>query len=125
MGRRTFASLGRVLDQRTNIILSREQGFTAPGTLIAESLDEGLSLARVAAEAAGQEEIMIIGGEDVFRAVLPRARRIYLTEVHAAPEGDTWFPELDKSEWREVFREDHPPGPKDDHAFSFVLLERL
>ncbi len=67
MGRRTFASLGRVLDQRTNIILSREQGFTAPGTLIAKSLDEGLALARAAAEAGGQDEIMVIGGEDVFR----------------------------------------------------------
>jgi dihydrofolate reductase len=125
MGRRTFMSLGRVLDQRTNIILSREPGFRVPGAVVAHSLEEGLALARAAAKASGVDEIMVIGGEDIFREVLPQARRIYLTEVRAAPEGDTWFPRLDKPEWREVSRESHAPGPKDDHAFSFVLLERV
>jgi dihydrofolate reductase len=67
---------------------------------------------------------MIIGGADVFREALPLADRIYLTEVHAAPHADTWFPELDRSEWREVFREAHEAGPKDDHDFSFVVLDR-
>jgi dihydrofolate reductase len=91
---------------------------------MAHSLAEGLSQARRAADEAGVDEIMVIGGEDVFGEVLPEARRIYLTEVHATPEADTWFPPLDGREWREVFREDHAPGPKDDHPFSFVVLER-
>jgi len=68
---------------------------------------------------------MIIGGEDVFREVLPQTGRIYLTEVHASPDADIWFPELDPTEWREVSRERHKAGPKDDHDFSFVILERL
>jgi dihydrofolate reductase len=67
---------------------------------------------------------MVIGGEDVFREVLPQARRIYLTEVHASPDADTWFSDFDKRGWREVFRERHEAGPRDDHAFSFVVLER-
>ena len=67
---------------------------------------------------------MVIGGEEVFRAVLPQAGRIYLTEVKAAPDADTWFPAFDRREWREASREAHPAGPKDDHAFSFVVLDR-
>jgi dihydrofolate reductase len=124
MGRRTFASLGRVLDHRVNIILSREQGFHVPGAVVARSLQAGLKQARIAAEAAGVDEIMVIGGEDIFREVMPLAHRIYLTEVHATPDADTWFPSWDRKLWREVSRRSHPPGPRDDHAFSFVLLER-
>ncbi|HEX7532516.1 MAG TPA: dihydrofolate reductase, partial [Methyloceanibacter sp.] len=66
----------------------------------------------------------VIGGEDVFRAVLPQAGRIYLTEVHATPHADTWFPPFDTTEWREVARERHERGPKDEHDFSFVVLDR-
>jgi len=125
MGRRTFQSLPRVLDHRVNIVLSREPGFVAPGAIVAGSLEEGLDHARRAAKEAGVDEIMVMGGEDVFREALPQASRIYLTEVHAAPHADTWFPELDLSEWREVSREAHEGGPKDDHAFSFVVLDRI
>jgi dihydrofolate reductase len=124
MGRRTFKSLPRVLDGRLNIVLTRDRGFIAPDAIMAHSLEEGLAEARRSAERTGVGEIMVIGGEDVFRAMLPLARRIYLTEVHAAPHADTWFPDLDRREWREVFREKHAAGPKDDHAFSFVVLER-
>jgi dihydrofolate reductase len=124
MGRRTFESFGRVLDQRVNIILTRDEDFAVPGAVVAHGLEEGLGQARRAAAEAGVGEIMVIGGEGVFRAVLPQASRIYLTEVHAAPHADTWFPALDRGEWREVFREKHAAGPKDDHAFSFVVLER-
>jgi dihydrofolate reductase len=125
MGRRTFASLGRVLDRRVNVILSRERDFRVPGAIVAHSLAEGLTQGRLAAETAGVDEIMVIGGEDIFGEVMPQARRIYLTEVHASPAADTWFPPWDRSLWRELSRERHAPGPKDDHAFSFVLLERI
>jgi dihydrofolate reductase len=124
MGRRTYESLGRVLDGRANVILTRDRDFHVPGAVMASSLAEGLDAARRAAEEAGVDEIMVIGGEEVFREVLPKARRIYLTEVHASPEADTWFPKLDRRDWREISREDHEPGPKDDYAFSFVILER-
>ena len=124
MGRRTFKSLPRVLDGRLNIVLTRDQGFVAPDAVMAHSLEEGLAAARESAVRTGADEIMVIGGEDVFREVLPQAHRIYLTEVHATPEADTWFPDFDKREWREVLRERHQAGPRDEHAFSFVVLER-
>ena len=124
MGRRTFQSLPRVLDHRLNIVLSREPGFIAAGAIVAGSLEEGLAHARRAAKEAGVEEIMVIGGDDVFRAVMPMAKRIYLTEVHATPEADTWFKDFNLKDWRELSRERHEPGPKDEYPFSFVLLER-
>ena len=125
MGRRTFRSLPRVLDGRLNIVLTRDRGFVAPDAVMAHSLEEGLAAARASAQRTGAKEIMIIGGEDVFREVLPQTDRIYLTEVHASPEADTWFPALDMSAWREVSREAHAAGPKDDHPFSFVVLDRV
>lgn len=124
MGRRTFQSLPCVLDRRLNIVLSREPGFIAPGAIVAGSLEEGLAHARRAAMEAGVDEIMVIGGDDVFRAVMPLATRIYLTEVHAAPDADTWFKDFNLKDWRELFRERHEPGPKDEYPFSFVVLER-
>ena len=124
MGRRTFQSLKRPLDQRVNIVLSRDRSYRPEGAVVANNLQTGLDQARRAAEAAGVGEITVIGGDEVFREVMPLAGRIYLTEVHASPEADTWFSPFDPKEWREVSREDYPAGPRDEHAFSFVLLER-
>ena len=124
MGRRTFQSLPRVLDHRLNVVLSREPGFVAPGAIVAGSLEEGLAQARRAAQQAGVDEIMVIGGDDVFRAIMPLAKRIYLTEVHASPHADTWFKDFNLKDWRELSRERHEPGPKDEYPFSFVVLER-
>jgi dihydrofolate reductase len=125
MGRLTYMSLPRMLDGRLNIVLTRNAAFEAPGAVMAYNLEEALDVARREAKRTGAGEIMVIGGADLFRATLPQADRIYLTEVKAAPEADTWFPEFDRREWREVSRENHAPGPKDDHAFSFVVLERV
>jgi dihydrofolate reductase len=125
MGRLTFASLGHALDGRVNIVLTRNAAFEAPGAIMAYNLEEALDVARRAAAMAKVDEIMIIGGEDVFREVLPQVDRIYLTEVHASPHADTWFPALDMREWRELSREKHAAGPKDDHDFSFVVLDRV
>jgi dihydrofolate reductase len=125
MGRRTFQSLPRVLDQRANIVLSRDPDFSAPGAHIAKSLEEGLALARDAAKAARVDEITVIGGDDVFRAVLPLAGRIYLTEVHASPDADVFLHEFDLTGFAELSRERHEAGPKDEYPFSFVRLERM
>jgi len=124
MGRLTFASLPRTLDGRLNVVLTRNAAFEAPGAVMAYNLEEALDVARAEAKRTGVNEIMVIGGADVFRAILPQAGRIYLTEVDAAPDADTWFPGLDRSDWHEVAREAHPAGPKDDHAFSLVVLDR-
>jgi dihydrofolate reductase len=91
---------------------------------VAGNLEEGLAHARRAAKEVGVDEIMVIGGDDVFRAVMPLAERIYLTEVHASPKADTWLKDFNLKDWRELFRERHEPGPKDQYPFSFVLLER-
>jgi len=125
MGRRTFESLPRVLDGRLNVVLTRDPNFSVPGVVTAASLEAALEAAEAWAAEAGAGEIAVIGGEGVFAAVLPQADRIYLTEVQAAPEADTWFPALESSEWREVSREAFEAGPKDDHDFSIVVLERV
>jgi dihydrofolate reductase len=124
MGRRTFMSLPRALDGRVNIVLTRNAAFVAPDAVMAYNLEEAMDVARKEAAKAGVDEIMVIGGDDVFRAVMPMARRIYLTEVHASPNADTWFKDFNLKDWRELSRERHEPGPKDEYPFSFVVLER-
>ncbi|HSA67461.1 MAG TPA: dihydrofolate reductase [Methyloceanibacter sp.] len=124
MGRRTFMSLPRALDGRANIVLTRNAAFVAPGAVMAYNLEEALDVASKAAAKAGVDEIMVIGGDDVFRAVMPLAKRIYLTEVHASPKADTWLKDFNLRDWRELSRERHEPSPKDEYPFSFVLLER-
>ncbi len=124
MGRRTFESLPRVLDGRLNIVLTRDADFAASDVVVARSLNAALEAGRIWAAEHGAAEIAVIGGEGVFSEFLPRADRIYLTEVHASPDADTWFPDLEPSSWTEVFRQPHKAGPKDDHDFSIVILER-
>ena len=124
MGRRTFMSLPRALDGRVNIVLTRNAAFVAPGAVMAYNLEEAMDVARKEAAKAGVDEIMVIGGDDVFRAVMPLAKRIYLTEVHATPDADTWLKDFNLKDWRELSRERHEPGPKDEYPFSFVVLER-
>jgi dihydrofolate reductase len=114
-----------VLDGRLNIVLTRNGDVSAAGVVVVPDLAAGLEEARAWAAKEGAEEIAIIGGEAIFAEILPQADRIYLTEVHAAPEADTWFPELDPDGWREVSREVFKAGPNDDHDFSIVILERV
>jgi dihydrofolate reductase len=125
MGRRTWDSLPRKpLPGRTNIVLSRDGAFAPTGAVVCEDLSEALQIAREQAEEDGAEEVCVIGGASLFAAALPRARRIYLTEVDARPAGDVVFPPFDEGEWVETRREAHPAGPDDDHAFLFRVLER-
>jgi dihydrofolate reductase len=119
MGRKTWQSLPRQpLPGRTNIVVTRDVDFRAPGALIASSFER-------AVEMAAQEnppEIAVIGGENIFAAALPLAHRIYLTEVSSAPHGDAFMPEIDLAEWRETQRD----GPHEAGGlrYSFVTLER-
>lgn len=118
MGRKTFASIGRPLPGRTNVVVTRDRAFRAAGITVVHSLDEALDACGDAAEA------MVIGGGEIYAAALPRARRIHLTEVHAEVDGDTHFPALDPAAWREVARESRPADERNAHAVSFVTLER-
>jgi dihydrofolate reductase len=120
MGRKTYASIGRPLPGRDTVVLTRDARFRAEGVHIVHSVEEAIGLAARLAAARGASEIAVIGGEAVFAAVLPRADRLHLTAVEAAPGGDAVFPAVDPAEWREVTRESHPAGPVDDHPFAFV-----
>ncbi len=120
MGRKTFESFGaRPLPGRQNIILTRDPDYSADGITVVHSLDEALSAA------AGAEELMVIGGAQLYAQMLERAQRLYLTYVHASIEGDARFPDFDSGQWRQVRREDHQANERNSHDFSFVLLERL
>lgn len=124
MGRKTFQSIGKPLDLRENIVLTTDPFFAAEGVSVVDSFASALTLARVLAKTAGVDEIMVIGGADVFAAALPHATRLYWTDVHAAPEGDVSFPAFDRAEWQEVSREPLPRGPKDQFDATLRVLEK-
>lgn len=125
MGRKTFESIGKPLDGRDNIVITRNTGFKAAGILVAANLGDALELAQDKARERGAGEISVIGGAQIYELSLPQADRIYLSEIHSRPDGDTFFPELDKSQWRETSRERHAASPKDSADYSFVILERI
>ena len=112
MGRKTWTSLGRPLPDRDNRVLSRTPDFAPDGARVFDQLDDAL------AHPQG-EAVWVIGGE-LYATLLPRATRLCLTEVDAAPEGDTWFPELDAAQWREASRSHHDADEKHPLAFDFV-----
>jgi len=121
MGRRTWESIGRALPGRTNIVVTRQAGFGAPGAVVVDSLEA--AKARAAEEDC--EELMIIGGATLYEQAMPETSRIYLTEIHAEFEGDTYFPELNEDEWACVSREDREKDDKNPYDYSFLVLERL
>jgi dihydrofolate reductase len=125
MGRKTWDSLPKKpLPGRVNFVLSRDGSLELRGAVVCERFEEALAMAREQAEEDGAEEVCVIGGTALFTLALPKARRLYLTEVEAAVEGDAEFPPFDEAKWREVRREPHPASEGDDYAFTFRVLER-
>jgi dihydrofolate reductase len=125
MGRKTWESLPlKPLPGRLNLVLSKDESFTARGALVCTTLDEAVEIGREQAMDDGVDEICVIGGTALFATALPRARRLYLTEVEAEPAGDAVFPPFDEAAWIEVSSEAVPAGEKDDHDFVFRVLER-
>ncbi|MFT4097814.1 MAG: dihydrofolate reductase [Rhodoblastus sp.] len=125
MGRKTFDSIGKPLPGRESIVVTRDPTFAREGVHIVRSVDEGIALGAARAEAMGVDEIMVIGGGELYRATLERADRIVLSEVDLSPEGDAFFPALDMTQWREVSRRTPPRGEKDDASFTVRILERF
>ena len=117
MGRRTFESLGRPLSDRRNIVLTRNAAYGPPGVTVAHDLEAAFELA------GSDEEVFVIGGEQIYRAALPSADRIYLTVIHTAIEGDRHFPSLDMGEWELVGEEHHPADDQHDYPFTFRRYE--
>lgn len=111
MGRKTHESIGKLLDGRTNIVLSRDFRLVAHGAVLATSLDASLSFARADAAKRGVDEIMVIGGSDIFAATMPMADRLEITHVHASPEGDAMFLPDFVVYWREHRVKSTLPAP--------------
>jgi dihydrofolate reductase len=125
MGRKTWDSLPKKpLPGRLNVVLSRDGSFEPTGAVVCEGLDEALQIAREQAADDGAEEVCVIGGAAVFEATLPKAKRLYITEVLAEVEGEVRLPPIDEAGWREARREEHPAGPDDQYPFVFRVLER-
>jgi dihydrofolate reductase len=120
MGRKTRESIGRTLPGRMNIVVTRDPRFQAAGCVVVHGIDQAL---RVAAD-AGAEEVMIMGGAELYAQVLARVDRLYLTEVKARVEGNIRFPDFDRRDWREVAREPHGADARNEHDYDFVVLDR-
>lgn len=124
MGRKTYESIGKPLPGRTNIVLTSQPGFSAEGVVVCHSMDEAVEHASAVAEVNGCDEAVVIGGEAIYTEMLPRADRIYLTEVHAQVEGDAFFPAFDRGDWQEVARESFARSGPNPYDYSFVVLDR-
>jgi len=118
MGRKTFESIGKPLPGRANIVVTRDETWSAQGVTVVRCFAD-------ACAAAGEaEEIMVIGGGQLYAETLPKAQRVYVTEIMGDVDGDTWFPELDPSEWREFSRVSRPQDGPNPWDLNFIIYER-
>jgi dihydrofolate reductase len=124
MGRKTFQSIGKALDRRTNIVITRDPAFKAEGIETAPAFEAALDLARRDAERRGADEIMVIGGSALFAKAMPLADRLEITHVHAAPEGDVYFPAIDPRVWRAEKEEPREAAPGDSAGFTVATYVR-
>lgn len=119
MGRKTYESIGKPLPGRSNIVVTRDPDYRAQGCRVVHSLEQALEAA------AGHDEVMVIGGAQLYRQTLDRAERMYLTLVKTELDGDTLFPQIEMRHWRELERESHRADEKNEYDYDFVTLERV
>jgi dihydrofolate reductase len=124
MGRKTFASIGRPLPGRTNIVVTRDANFRAPGVAVTNSFTGARAVALGDALRRRATDIAVIGGAEIYQQWMDMADRLEVTEVHARPEGDTYFAAIDAATWEEVVRVRNPAGPDDSADFSYVTYRR-
>ncbi|MBY0432615.1 MAG: dihydrofolate reductase [Cyclobacteriaceae bacterium] len=123
MGRKNYDSIPekfRPLPNRTNMVVTRNRNFQAPGCLIFHSVEEALNKAR----SSNEEEAFVIGGAEIYALSLPLATRLYLTEIDAELQGDTHFPQTDSRQWKEISRKHHDPDERHAYGFDFVVYEK-
>lgn len=118
LGRKTYESIGRALPNRCNVVITRDAGFIAPGCVVVNSIETALSAVSYS------EEVFIIGGAVLYQQMMPHIHRLYLTIIHHHFDGDTFFPELNMEEWREVERADHEADAENKYSYSFIILDR-
>ncbi len=119
MGRKTHESIGRILPDRLNIIISRDTDYKAEGAQVVHSLEQAINIAK----STNDEEIFVIGGDSIYKMALPFVNRIYITDVDAAIEGDRFF-KFNRDDWIEVSKESHQPDEKNKFPYEFVVLDR-
>ncbi|MGV3627083.1 MAG: dihydrofolate reductase [Betaproteobacteria bacterium] len=119
MGRKTYESINRLLPGRSTVIVTRQKNYTIPGAKIAHTLDEAIALC------AGDSEIFVIGGGELYRAAMPKADRIYLTVVDAEPAGDTLMPEFDAAQWRVHSTKCFGKDERHAHDYRFEIHDRV
>jgi dihydrofolate reductase len=124
MGRKTYLSIGKPLKGRTTIVISRDRNFTAPGIVVAPSLDAALAAARGDALRRNADTIIVAGGADIYAQTMPLATQLAITRVHKRVDGDAHFPTIAADEWHESARSEHEAAAEDEAAFAFVTYER-
>jgi dihydrofolate reductase len=105
-------------------VLTRDEGFSSEGVHVTHTWEGAVAKGQELAAGTGADAIAVAGGAEIYALALPHVQALFLTEVHASPEGDAIFPPFDRSQFREVKRENHPKGPDDEHPFTFIDLER-
>ena len=123
MGRKNYDSLKgkfKPLPNRTNIVITRQKDFEAPGCIVLNDITQAISIA----EAAGETECFIIGGAEIYKLAMQQTDRLYLTEINAEIQGDTFFPAVNKTEWKEVLRKHHDKDERHAYEFDFVVYDR-
>ena len=124
LGRKNFESLPpkfRPLPNRTNIVITRQQGLTLDNTIVVNSLDDAIAICKK----SNQDKIFVIGGGQIYKQALPITDTLYITEIYHEFEGDTFFPDYDKKEWKEISREHHDIDEKHKYEFDFVVYKRI
>ncbi len=120
MGRKTFEATKKPLPGRTSIVITRNEDYKAEGCIVVRNIEDAFRLG----EENKQEEVFILGGGEIYKQAIELADKIYLTEIHDSFEGDTYFPEIDYSRWKEIKREELEPDEKNPHPYAFVELVR-
>lgn len=119
LGRKNYESIGRPLDGRRNIVLTRDQNYAAPGCDVVHSVDEVLSIVK------GEEEAFVIGGEEIYKLFLPYTNKLYITTIEHEFEGDTYFPAFARAEWKEVSVEKGITDEKNPYEYYFHVYEKV
>lgn len=120
MGRKTFEAMGKVLPGRKNIVLTKQAGWEAEGVIKVKSIEDALFIAKQ----TDALELMVIGGGEIYKSLMDKAKRIYLTRVDAEPEADTFFPPLDPKEWILMSQKINEADEKNPYNYSFQVWER-
>jgi len=120
-GRRNYEAEGKALPGRVNIVLTRNKDFSINDGVVVHKLADAIEIARK----AGENELFIVGGEEIYKLAMPITDRIYLTRVMAKIKGDTFYPELDPNKWKEISRIENKKDAQNPYNFDFLVLERV